>query len=181
MLLRAFANSPDRSSTVLLIAGDGDPQLVASLRRLAGELGLEESVRWLGFTTGARKRGLLTLATLFVLPSASENFGVAVVEAMDAGLPVVVTRGCGLADFVAKAGAGLVTDGSVEGLRAALGQMLADDHLRRAMGAAGREAVGRELSLDAFGNRLESLYGSVVADRSAGAAAASRTATRSTT
>jgi glycosyltransferase involved in cell wall biosynthesis len=181
MLLRAYASLPNRASTVLLIAGDGDPQLVASLKQLAAELGLAESVRWLGFATGARKRALLALARFFVLPSASENFGVAVVEAMDAELPVIVTRGCGLADFVAKARAGLVTDGTVEGLRAALAQMLADDHFARAMGAAGRQAVGRELSLDAFGNRLESLYRGILANHSAGTAAVSSATARTTT
>jgi glycosyltransferase involved in cell wall biosynthesis len=172
VLLRAFASLPERNSTVLLIAGDGDPQLVTSLKRLTRELGIDEHVQWVGFAAGARKRWLLSLATIFALPSASENFGVAVVEAMNAGLPVVVTRGCGLAELVARARAGLVTDGSVEGLRAALSQILADDDLRRAMGAAGRQAVGRELSLDAFGNRLESLYRNILADRNAQAAAA---------
>lgn len=172
VLLRAFARMPERDSTVLLIAGDGDPQLISSLRRLAQDLGVEEHVHWLGFVAGARKRWLWSLATLFTLPSASENFGVAVVEAMNAGLPVVVTRGCGLADFVARARAGLVTDGSVAGLGAALSQMLADEPLRRAMGAAGREAVGRELSLDTFGTRLESLYRNILVDRTAHRAAA---------
>jgi glycosyltransferase involved in cell wall biosynthesis len=171
-LLRAFASLPERTSTVLVIAGDGDPQLVGSLKRLSQELGLEDQVQWVGFATGARKRSLLSLATLFVLPSASENFGVAVVEAMNAGLPVVVTRGCGLAEFVSRARAGLVTDGSVESLRAALSQMLADDDLRRVMGTAGRQAVSRELSLDAFGNRLELLYRNILADHNAHATAA---------
>jgi glycosyltransferase involved in cell wall biosynthesis len=164
MLLQAFASLPEKATTVLLIAGDGDPQLVASLKALANRLGLEGQVQWLGFAAGARKRQLLSLATLFALPSASENFGVAVVEAMHAGLPVIVTRGCGLADFVAAARAGLVTDGSVEALRAALSQLLADGELRRAMGESGRRAVDRELSLDAFGSRLETLYRDVVAN-----------------
>jgi glycosyltransferase involved in cell wall biosynthesis len=164
---------PDSSSTVLLIAGDGDPELVGSLKRLGSELGLDGQVQWLGFAAGARKRQLLARATVFTLPSASENFGVAVVEAMNAGLPVVVTHGCGLSDFVNTSRAGLVTDGSVEGLRAALAQLLADDQLRREMGEAGRRAVDRELSLDAFGARLETLYRNILAGRDAPAASIS--------
>lgn len=171
VLLRAFASLPDRSSMVLLIAGDGDPELVGSLKRLASELGIDGQVQWLGFAAGARKRRLLSRATVFTLPSASENFGVAVVEAMNAGLPVVVTRGCGLSDFVNTSRAGLVTDGSVEGLRSALAQLLADDQLRREMGEAGRRAVDRELSLEAFGARLETLYRNILGGGEAHAAA----------
>jgi len=164
-LLRAFAALPKRSSTVLLIAGEGEAQFVNSLKQLADELGLGEDVKWLGFASGARKHYLLSRATVFALPSASENFGVAVVEAMNAGLPVVVTNGCGLADLVKTAGAGLVTDGTVDGLRGALEGLLGDASLRLQMGRAGRAVVDRELSLNSFGARLESLYRSLLDGR----------------
>jgi glycosyltransferase involved in cell wall biosynthesis len=156
-LLRAFAGLEDRES-VLVIAGGGDPSLLDSLRHLAAELGIDERVKWLGFTGGAGKRWLLSRATLFVLPSVSENFGIAAVEAMQAGLPVVVTAGCGLADFVTRHGAGIVTDGSVAALRSALATLLASHELARGMGEAGRRAARQELSLDAFGERLETSY-----------------------
>lgn len=172
MLLRAFAGLEDRDSRLrLVIAGDGDPGLVAGLQRLADELRLVDRVRWLGFTSGARKRWLLARADVFVLPSASENFGIAVVEAMNAGAPVIVTRGCGLADFVGQWKAGVVTDGSVESLQAALRRMLSDEALRLAMGQSGQHAARQELSLEAFGARLESLYRAVLADRPRRAAA----------
>lgn len=171
VLLRAYAALESRRSTVLVIAGDGDAALIGRLKQLAAELGLGSDVHWVGFAHGALKRWLLSRASVFVLPSDSENFGIAVVEAMHAGLPVIVTKGCGLADFVARHGAGTVTDGSVEALRAALAGLLADEDQRRAMGAAGREASQRELSLDAFGARLENLYRSVLA----GGAATART------
>lgn len=161
VLLRAFAALPDRDPA-LVIAGDGDPSLVASLKQLAAELRLGERVQWLGFTEGARKRWLLSQAAVFVLPSASENFGVAAVEAMHAGLPVIVTSGCGLASFVADWEAGIVTDGSVEALRSALAHLLGDEGSRRRMGQAGRSAVRRELSLEAYGAKLEALYRSIL-------------------
>lgn len=166
ILLRAFAGLDDRDSCLrLVIAGDGDPALVAELKRLGKELRLGDRVRWVGFTSGARKRWLLAHADVFVLPSASENFGIAVVEAMNAAAPVIVTQGCGLADFVGQWKAGVVTDGTVESLHAALTQMLSDETLRLAMGQSGQRAARQELSLDAFGTRLESLYRAVLADR----------------
>jgi glycosyltransferase involved in cell wall biosynthesis len=166
VLLRAFAGLEDRDSRLrLVIAGDGNPALVAGLRRLAEALGLADRVRWLGFTSGARKRWLLSRADVFVLPSASENFGIAVVEAMNAGAPVVVTRGCGLADFIGQWQAGIVTDGAAESLRIALARLLGDEALRLRMGNSGRHAARQELSLEAFGAGLESLYRSVLAAR----------------
>jgi glycosyltransferase involved in cell wall biosynthesis len=162
LLLRACAALPQRADVVLAIAGEGERGFVDSLKALAKELGIGGSVRWLGFAAGARKRRLLRAATVFALPSASENFGVAVIEAMSAGAPVIVTDAVGIAQLVRTAGAGLVTDGSLAGLTAALERLLADAGLRRAMSEAGRMAVERELSLDAFGARLESVYRSVV-------------------
>ncbi len=170
-LLQAYAALESRRATTLVIAGDGDAALVARLKQMAGDLGLGSDVHWVGFAHGALKRWLLARASLFVLPSDSENFGIAVVEAMNASLPVIVTQGCGLADFVRQHGAGTVTDGTVGGLRAALGGLLANAEQRQAMGKAGREAAQRELSLDAFGARLENLYRSVIA----GSAAPART------
>jgi glycosyltransferase involved in cell wall biosynthesis len=157
VLLRAYAALECRD-LVLVIAGGGDPALVESFRRLADELGVGERVRWLGFTDGAGKRELLSRASLFVLPSASENYGIAAVEAMNAGLPVIVTSGCGLADFIKRNASGIVTDGSVTSLRSALARLAADQALARGMGEAGRRAVRRELSIDTFGERLELCY-----------------------
>jgi glycosyltransferase involved in cell wall biosynthesis len=157
VLLRAYASLED-PGLVLIIAGDGDASLVESLRRLACELGVSERVKWVGFVAGARKRWLLSRATALVLPSASENFGIAAIEGMHAGLPVIVTAGCGLADFVSLHRAGIVTDGSVRGLRSALAKLLTSSELARCMGEAGRRAVRQELSLDTCGERLESSY-----------------------
>jgi glycosyltransferase involved in cell wall biosynthesis len=174
VLLRAFASLPEREAALLAIAGDGEPSLVASLKHLSSELGIDGHVHWLGFVAGRPKQWLLSRATVFVLPSASENFGVAIVEAMHAEVPVVVTRGAGLAGFVDTAQAGLVIDDSVDSMRDALARLLADATLRREMGQAGRRAVDQHLSLDAFGSRLESLYRAVLASTHDSAATVSR-------
>ena len=157
VLLRAFARLEDRDC-MLVIAGGGDQTLLDSLRNLAGELGIDDRVKWVGFVSGADKRWLLSRATLLALPSASENYGIAAVEAMHAGLPVIVTAGCGLADFVTRHAAGIVTDGSVAALTSALAALLANSELACGMGEAGGRAARQELSLDTYGERLESAY-----------------------
>ena len=161
-LLEAFALvAREHSNATLVIAGDGPQELVRALHAQAERLALGAQVRWLGFVHKEHKAGILANATLLVLPSASENFGVAVVEAMAAGIPVVVSDGVGIADIVAESGAGVVFDGTVEQLATSIGRLLADADVCRSMGKAGRRLVAEKLSLEAMGRNLADLYASV--------------------
>jgi glycosyltransferase involved in cell wall biosynthesis len=97
-LLRAWARLRARRSDapLLVLAGgfDRDPALPA-LRSLAGELGLEGAVRWLGYIEDADLPALLGTAELFVFPSLYEGFGLPPLEAMACGTPVVSSdRSC---------------------------------------------------------------------------------------
>lgn len=91
LLLKAFSRAcpPDAR---LVIAGRGEPSFEASLRKLAQDLRIDDRVIWPGFLSGAAKDELFVDLDLFVLPSYSENFGIAVVEALAAGLPVITTN-----------------------------------------------------------------------------------------
>ena len=136
LLLPAFArvraNHPD---AFLLMAGDGDAPFVANLKRQALRLGLDAGIRWTGFLHGEEKRSALADADIFVLPSYSENFGVAVVEALAAGLPVIVSDQVGIHREVARAQAGLVIECSVEQLESALVKAITDKQFRAEMSA----------------------------------------------
>jgi glycosyltransferase involved in cell wall biosynthesis len=90
------------------IAGSGEPAYLSSLQKLAGQLNLTQRCRWLGHVQGDAKTSLLQQADWFLLPSAAENFGIAVVEAMAAGTPVIVSPQVAVADMIVAAGAGLV-------------------------------------------------------------------------
>lgn len=169
VLLRAFAlTAAEHPGATLLIAGEGPVELVAEYQRLATDLGLSaRNVKWLGFVQGADKHWLLRRASLFVLPSKSENFGVAAAEAMAAGLPVVLTRGVALAELADEARCGIVTGGTAEETHRAMSALLGNVATRREMGLAGRRFAAEFLSLDAFGKRLEELYHQVIAERPA--------------
>ena len=106
-LLRALARLPE--TVRLQIAGNGAPDYVRRLQALAAELGLGTRVEWLGYVEGARKAAVLERAHAFVLPSHSENFGIAVVEALACGLPCVVSQQVAIAPAIAQAHAGIVT------------------------------------------------------------------------
>jgi glycosyltransferase involved in cell wall biosynthesis len=168
LLLTAFAKVREACPDALLvIAGDGPAELTKSLRDQAHQLGIETDVRWVGFVSGEAKNGLLATSSVFVLPSWSENFSYAVVEAMSARMPVVVTRAVGVSDLVDRAGAGFVIEHSVDSLVTAMVALLRNPSLRRRMGEAGCSAVARELSLETFGARLESMYDEVLERRGA--------------
>jgi glycosyltransferase involved in cell wall biosynthesis len=120
----------------LLIAGDGHAPLLLQLKEQAKALSCAENILFLGFQGGKDKDDLLAAADIFVLPSDFENFGIAVVEALHAGLPVVLSRGVQLWQGIEAAGAGLVFPEKVEELAEILILVGNDPHLRETLSNA---------------------------------------------
>jgi glycosyltransferase involved in cell wall biosynthesis len=135
LLLPAFARIRIKHpEVVLVLAGNGDPALLEDLRQQARQLGLGDKLLWAGFLEGEKKRNAFADADIFVLPSYSENFGVAVVEAMGAGLPAVISDQIGIHDQIAAAGAGIVVECVIEQIESALVKLIEDVDLRARMG-----------------------------------------------
>jgi glycosyltransferase involved in cell wall biosynthesis len=95
---------------VLTIAGTGDKKLTSKLKALSTELGVDASIRFVGWIDGDMKENLLRTTYAFLLPSESENFAKAVGEALSFGVPCLVSRNVALSDLVAKYRAGIVID-----------------------------------------------------------------------
>jgi glycosyltransferase involved in cell wall biosynthesis len=162
-VIDAIAQSPTlRSSCALVIAGTGEPRYVASLKARAAAGGLSERLVWLGHVEGSRKREALTAADVFVLPSFMENFGIAAVEALLAGVPCVLGDGVAIAREVESAGAGLVVSPEPGPVMHALESILrAGVAERREMGLRARRFAEREFSVQAMAQRLVALYESI--------------------
>jgi glycosyltransferase involved in cell wall biosynthesis len=79
-------------TALLVIAGSGDPNWEAAVRSEAANLGVDSSVRFIGFVGGPEKASLLQAASLFLLPSSHENFGNVLFEAAACGVPLLITR-----------------------------------------------------------------------------------------
>lgn len=120
--LRAFAALGEADARLLLV-GDG-PEL-PRLRALAEELGVAERTGFPGRVDNRALAALLRRCACFVLPSRFETFGVAYLEAMAAGLPVIATRCGGPEEFVNGDNGMLVPVGDREALTGAMRRMLA--------------------------------------------------------
>jgi glycosyltransferase involved in cell wall biosynthesis len=142
----------------IVIAGNDEEALTPKLHEQAERNGIADRVDFRGAVAGAAKAELLHTAAALVLPSISENFGNVVLEAMAAGLPVIVTPEVGLAPDVARAGAGIVTSGMPEPLAAAIRGLLADDVGRAAMGSRGRALVRDQFTWDCIAAQMEEHY-----------------------
>lgn len=123
----------------LLIAGDGEHR--AALERRAAELDLGSSVRFLGRCDAGRVRGLLRRARALVVPSIYEGMPLVVLEAMEAGVPVVASAVSGIPEVVDGATGWLVPAEDPGALTEALAHALADSEEAARRGAAGRLRV----------------------------------------
>jgi glycosyltransferase involved in cell wall biosynthesis len=105
---------------------------------LVKQYGLSPYVTFTGFVTGHQKALLLQGSNLFALPSFSENFGIAVAEALLAGLPVILTEGVQLSPDVQQAQAGLVINSDLENLTLAIEKLLRSPQLRQTLASNAR-------------------------------------------
>jgi glycosyltransferase involved in cell wall biosynthesis len=134
LLLDGFAKiRAARPDAMLVMAGNGDEVFASRLREQAQQLGIQRDVIWAGFLEGKEKQAAFAAADVFVLPSYSENFGVAVVEAMASGLPVIISDQVGIHCEVAEAKAGLVVRCDVNEVSNGVVRMLSDGEERRQM------------------------------------------------
>ncbi len=111
-----------------------------------------------GFVTGPEKAALITAADLFVLPSYYENFGIAVAEAMLAGLPVVISDQVYIWRDIAAGEAGWVCPCEVTALTDCLRSALQDGPERQRRGILARQVAEREYSWPAIAQRALKLY-----------------------
>jgi glycosyltransferase involved in cell wall biosynthesis len=116
LLIKAFAKvlgqEPDWH---LVFAGPDQMGWREELNCCASQLGLAQRVTWTGMLSGKMKWGALRAAEIFVLPSHQENFGVAVAEALAAGVPALISNKVNIWREVQGDGAGIVAEDDLEG------------------------------------------------------------------
>jgi len=166
LLVSAFAQIATRYPDAHLLLGG--PDYEGYSEALAAEInrqGLSRRITFTGLLSEEDKVAALADADVFVLPSYTEAFGVALLEAMASALPVIVTERAALATIVQSSDAGIVTESSVSSLSAALALLLGNDELRRQLGARGRSLVEKQFSWNVVAREFAELYGSVATER----------------
>jgi len=127
----------------LQIAGPDQDGHLAEVLKLVQQIGLKDSVQYIGAVDLDAKNQLFQSADLFVLPSFTENFGLVIAEALAHGLPVIATHGAPWRDLETYK-CGWWIEVGVEPLAAALSAAMAlSDVERQAMGGRGRDYVQR--------------------------------------
>ena len=152
-----------RKVSLLIVGGDEAGQR-PKLERHAQRLGISSEVYFTGLLDRLQTLQALADADVFILPSLSENFGMAVVEAMLARLPVVISDHVGLAPDVAEAGSGVVVplSGGAPAFADAVGKLLDFDKYRKNLGEAGRVFALANYSNSAVSGQIERLLNDVL-------------------
>lgn len=155
VLIEAFARIVQQMPARLLLVGDG-PELCSACE-LAGQLGVRDKIHWLG--NQEQITPLLSVGDLFLLPSEQESFGLAALEAMACGLPVVASNAGGIPEVVVHGETGLLVPvGDAAALAAASVQILRDPAQHQAMGKAARERAVSRFAAAPVVAQYEALY-----------------------
>lgn len=157
--------SGKRNDFIFVLAGTGNKNYEKAIRTLLRESGLSTTAILTGFLDGNEKLSAFADADIFVLPSYHENFGMAALEAMAAGLPIVISNKVGIYKLVERAPAGIVTELNAEKLILALNKLLSDDDLRVRMGLRAYRLARDNFDIKKIAHTMQGIYLRLISDK----------------
>ncbi|MBF2057337.1 MAG: glycosyltransferase [Cyanobacterium sp. T60_A2020_053] len=149
----------------LIIAGSGEPDYEDKIKNLITSNNLKNKVIWAGFVEGELKNTLLQGSDLFALTSYSENFGIAVLEALASGLPVVITPGIALSSMVKDNDLGYICDLDIDSIYLAITRALSNPEKLEDMSRRGRKFIQKNYSWDKIAKDLVDVYKEIIKDK----------------
>lgn len=138
----------------LEIIGSGEDE--QKLKSLTKKYNLENSIIFTSFTSDIENK--IAKWDIYIQPSLSESFGLAIAQAMDLGIPVIASRTGGIPELVDNNSGILVTPKNPEALSSAIIKLAQDEKLRNKMGLSARERIKKYFSLEIMINKTEKLY-----------------------
>lgn len=160
LLVPAFARALQRHPDLHLVIAGPDDGMRGRTERWVDDAGIRARTTFTGMLKHTPKLEALRDSLLFVLPSYSENFGIAVVEAMACGVPVAITDKVNIWREVAAARAGVVGPATIDSVADQISQIAAEPD-PAAMGRRGRALVQAKYSWDKIACDLETVYRSL--------------------
>jgi len=165
ILVKAFAEiAADFPSAFLLLAGPDDGYERA-LRRLVDQFSLNHRVRFLGFVNQEARVRLLSATDLSLSLSESENFCYAAVEAMAAGVPVMLSEHVGISREVEADGAGVIVPAEVEAVANKLAELLSQPGLLKDMGRMAYASARKRYDISEVAKRMATAYKDILTGR----------------
>ena len=149
---------------VLLVVGPDDGARGA-MESILEQTGVLDRTVFTGMLLGDHKRAAFQCAELFVQPSYTEGFSNSVLEALAAGLPVVISEQCNFPE-VAEHGAGFVVPLNDASVGEAIGELLSDVRLGARMGRNGRRLVDERYTWQAAAASMAACYRTLLRERS---------------
>lgn len=148
ILVKAYKQIIKNYSDVhLFIVGEGTGNLKEEIKQWLAKEDLLDCVTFAGFLSNEKRLMAFSGSDVFVLPSYSENFGMAVIEAMACGLPVIITKEVGIASYVQAKEAGLVIEANEKELQKAIIDLISNSKLRNIIIKNGYKLIKNEFSL----------------------------------
>lgn len=146
-----------------ILAGVGTPEFTDKVHRWLEQHNVRRFTSEVGFVSGQDKWDAFAAADIFALPSLNENFGIVNIEAMHAGLPLLISNEVYICKEIEGADAGVICQPSIESVTEKLRTMLSGALDLPAMGQRGRELVRTRYRPEAATDALTNLYREIVA------------------
>ena len=168
--LHSFAKATvSHPKAILVLAGPEEDGYVQALKKMAEKLGIMDRVLFTGFLESKARLTALVDSDVFILTSYSENFGIAVVEAMAAGLPVIISDRVGIAKDLRRERAGVVVSLDPAPVAGELMQLLSTPeergHLSRRAAQMAKEKYSPVIVAKAMLGEFEKVIGTVSGQR----------------
>jgi glycosyltransferase involved in cell wall biosynthesis len=162
LLIKAFSEIVKEKDLQLVLAGPDTYGYGKQLKKWVEDFSLEDRVVFTGMISGNDRVSALHNAEIFVLSSYSENFGMAIVEAMACGTPVVITDKVGIANEIKENNAGVIVEANPESIYKGIKTLLDNENLRKKISVNGKKMVEKYYDVNKIAGKMIGMYKEVL-------------------
>ena len=163
LLIRAYSVLLGyRNDIHLLIVGNDEGGYIKKVKKWIKKFGIEDKVTFTGVLIGKEKIAAYVGSDVFVLPSYSENFGMAVVEAMACGVPLIISNQVGIQKDIIEAKAGEVIEAKTEHLVSAIIKLLDNPNISHEMAENAKKLVREKFEIEKVSDEMIDLFREII-------------------